>query len=110
MDRKTRKLLHDVLSAIEEVLEYTKDVDLPHFISDRKTQRATYYALEVLGEALSKIDVDYRPALTDYRLSVDMRNRLIHGYATVDAGIVWATVQEDIPNLRDELEGIVANK
>jgi uncharacterized protein with HEPN domain len=108
MDRKTRKLLHDALSAIEEILEFTHGVDLHRFMSDKKTQRATYYAFAVLGEALSKIDLDYRPALTDYRLAVDMRNRLIHGYATVDAGVVWATVQQDIQNIRDELEGILA--
>jgi uncharacterized protein with HEPN domain len=107
MDRQTRKLLRDALDAIDEILEYTEDVDLGQFMSDRKTQRATYYAFAVLGEAIGKLTPAYRARLTDYRPAIDMRNRLIHGYSTVDAGIVWAAVQQDIHNLRDELDGLL---
>ena len=34
-----------------------------------------------------------------------MRNRIVHGYSGINLRIVWDTVREDIPKLRDELEG-----
>lgn len=35
-----------------------------------------------------------------------MRDKLIHGYATVDLAIVWQTVSEDIPLLRSKLQAL----
>ncbi|MDE6738116.1 MAG: DUF86 domain-containing protein [Lachnospiraceae bacterium] len=33
-----------------------------------------------------------------------MRNRIVHGYEGVEMRIVWDTIKEDLPLLRDELE------
>lgn len=110
MDRRTRKLLRDALGAVDEILDYTRDVDLAEFAADRMRQRATFYAFAVLGESLSQL-MQHAPHLRteigDHRLATDMRNRLIHGYASVDVGIVWATVQADIPNMRDEVQRLL---
>ena len=38
---------------------------------------------------------------------VGMRNRLVHAYFNVDIGLVWRTVQEDLPPLIAQLERIV---
>ena len=38
---------------------------------------------------------------------VGMRNRLVHAYFNVDIGLVWQTVQEDLPPLIAQLERIV---
>jgi uncharacterized protein with HEPN domain len=32
-----------------------------------------------------------------------MRNRVIHGYDTVDSKVVWDTVQNDFPGLIEQL-------
>lgn len=107
MDRQTRKLLRDALDAIADIREFTSGVDSVQFMRDRKTQRATYYAMAVLGEALNRLDPSYRDVLTDFRPAVDMRNRLIHGYSSVDAGIVWATIQHDLDSLGAEIEDLL---
>ncbi|HWV25434.1 MAG TPA: HepT-like ribonuclease domain-containing protein [Thermomicrobiales bacterium] len=110
MDLRTRKLLRDALGAADEILEYTQDIDFTEFASDRMRQRATFYALAILGEALNLVTKhapELKPEIRDYRLAVDMRNRLIHGYESVDIGIVWATVRAEVPNLKDELQEIL---
>lgn len=33
----------------------------------------------------------------------EMRNALSHGYFTVDYAIVWQTIQQDLPNLREQI-------
>jgi uncharacterized protein with HEPN domain len=37
-----------------------------------------------------------------------MRNRLVHGYASVDHDIVWDVVTHDLPALLPELERLVS--
>ncbi len=110
MERETRKLLRDAFNATEEILEYTSDVSFEEFATDRMRQRATYFAFAILGEALNQLlkrEPSLTLELTNVRMSIDMRNRLIHGYSTIDSGIVWATAQQDIPNLRQELQDLL---
>jgi uncharacterized protein with HEPN domain len=47
------------------------------------------------------------PRITSLRHIVDLRNRIIHGYDSVDDVIVWRTVQHDLPTLKAEVEGLL---
>ena len=40
---------------------------------------------------------------------VGFRNRIIHGYADVDSGIVWAIVQNEVPGLLQRSETLLDN-
>jgi uncharacterized protein with HEPN domain len=43
-----------------------------------------------------------------WRGIIGMRNRLVHGYASVDHDIVWDVVTHDLPALLPELERLVS--
>lgn len=62
-------------------------------------------AIEVIGEAASKVSAEQRAASSEVPWSamVAMRNRLIHAYFDTDRDIVWRTVTEEIPPLRSQL-------
>ncbi len=36
-----------------------------------------------------------------------MRNRLVHGYDSVDLDVLWDTIEDDLPPLIAELERIL---
>lgn len=36
-----------------------------------------------------------------------MRDRLIHGYATVDLEIVWTTIETDLPAILPKLRSVL---
>jgi uncharacterized protein with HEPN domain len=42
----------------------------------------------------------------DWQDTIAFRNRLIHGYASVNFSIVWDTVRDDLPRLRSQLQAI----
>jgi len=62
--------------------------------------------IEVVGEAARKVSVGTQMSLPaiPWREIIGMRNRLVHGYASVDHDVVWAVVQDDLPSLVSELE------
>lgn len=37
----------------------------------------------------------------------DLRNRLIHGYDTVNLDILWRIIRDDLPPLMEKLEAII---
>jgi len=38
-----------------------------------------------------------------------MRDRIIHGYDTVDLQIVWDVVKQDIPGIKPQIQQILAD-
>jgi uncharacterized protein with HEPN domain len=67
-------------------------------------------AIEIVGEAASKITADYRDAHTDvpWAEAVGMRNRLVHVYFDINRELLWKTVVEDLPLLTARLEDLLA--
>jgi uncharacterized protein with HEPN domain len=43
----------------------------------------------------------------EWRKIIATRNRIIHGYATVDLEIIWNITQNDLKPLRKEIEKIL---
>jgi uncharacterized protein with HEPN domain len=66
--------------------------------------------IEIIGEAASRISAARQAAapVIPWRQIVGMRNRLIHGYGSVDRNVLWDVVHDDLPdlitNLSTELE------
>jgi uncharacterized protein with HEPN domain len=79
--------------------------------SDDMLQLALTRAIEVIGEAASRISEPTRELYhaIPWRNIVSMRNRLIHGYDTVDLELLWDTVTHDVPPLIEQLEAIIVS-
>ncbi len=108
--RDVLDFLDDILGAMEAALEFTAGMDVEQFRRDRKTAFAVVRALEIVGEATKQIPESVRARYPNvpWRQMAGMRDRLIHGYATVDLDIVWQTVMQDIttarPRVREALQ------
>lgn len=80
-------------------------------MADRKTRDAVIRNLEVIGEACNNISKNH-PAFSSQHASVpwgfayEMRKALSHGYFIVDLGIVWQTIQQDLPNLKAQISAL----
>ena len=80
------------------------------FDRDEMFLPAVLRAIETIGEASTKVSEPTRARLPgiDWWAVRRMRNRIIHGYDTVDTAIVWDTVQLAVPPLIAELERALA--
>ncbi len=66
--------------------------------------------IEVIGEAAGKVSAATRSKAPQipWREITGMRNRLVHGYASVDHGIVWDVVSGDLAEMIAALESLLA--
>ena len=78
------------------------------FVADEKTVDAVLRNFEVIGEAAKKVPTNVRDEYDEipWDEMAGMRDKLIHGYATVDLEIVWTTVSEDVPLIVSQLKRI----
>lgn len=106
---------HETLVRLRHMLDYSREAvamaagksrrDLD---DDRKLNLALVRLLEIVGEAASRTPVPDRleyPGLP-WNEIVGLRNRLIHGYDSVDFDILWTIVDRDLPVLIATLEKI----
>ena len=112
MSRDPQRLpdyLAHILEAIERIQAYVADVDDAGFLASKIIQDAVIRNLEVIGEASRNIERVYpefaaaHPELP-LALANDMRNALAHGYFKVDLGIVWTTIQGNLPDLYAQVQ------
>lgn len=71
---------------------------------------ALTHLIELFGESASQVSDETRATHPQipWRIIVDTRNRVIHGYIDVDLDQIWVTATEDIPPLIPELEAILS--
>ena len=104
--RVWRDRIEDILEAIAEIQTFVADATPEQFAADAKTLKAVAADLMIIGEAANHIPDDVQEAHTDVPWLVmrAMRNRVVHVYFDIDAGILWDTVQSDLPKLVDPLK------
>jgi uncharacterized protein with HEPN domain len=75
---------------------------------DRMLLFAVVRAIEIIGEAASKITPQTRTAHPEipWPAIIGMRNRLVHAYFEIDTDLVWAAVTKEVPSLLAQLKAI----
>ena len=95
-----------MLDYARETLTLVHGKARPELEDDRTLNLALTRLLEVIGEAASQIPAEVRmqyPRIP-WREIIGMRNRLIHGYDSIDSEIMWQILTKDIPALIPELQ------
>ena len=103
---ETRDRLRHMLVHAREVVELTHEKTRADLDSDRVLSLALARLLEIIGEAAGRVPVQERSQHPDipWPEIVGLRNRLIHGYDSVDNDILWRIISRDIPDLVQKLE------
>jgi uncharacterized protein with HEPN domain len=104
--------LNHILEAIRRIKNYTADMTVTSFLNDSLVQDAVIRNFEIIGEASRNIE-RYHQGFADNHSNVPwsdlytMRNRISHGYFSIDLEIVWKTIERDLPSLNKEIEGLL---
>ena len=101
-----RDYIADILTAIQEVEDFTRGMEYEQFAADKKTVNAVVRSLEVMGEAAKRIPEDVRQRYPDvpWKRMTGMCDKLIHEYSGVDLEIVWAVVKTELPPVKPLIE------
>jgi len=101
--------LKHMLGHAGEALEMTRGKDRSELNTNRMLELALIRLIEIIGEAAARITPELQaqhPSFPWHQV-IGMRNRLIHGYDTVDMDILWETIRIDLPLLMKELRSII---
>ena len=110
MEAEVAKRLLDALEAARRVRAFTGTSNFRQFAESELVRSAVERQFEIVGEALGKaagVDPSLAEQMPELRQIVGLRNRLIHGYDSVDDEIIWDIVQTRILPLIERLESLL---
>lgn len=105
-----QKVLFDALTACELIAEFVAGCNFADYEKNAMLRSAVEHQFEIVGEALNQArysDETIVTLLPDLPRIVGLRNRLIHGYATINNQIIWSIVVDDIPVLTAQLQKLL---
>ena len=107
---------HDDNIAFQHMLDHAREaVDMisgntPEDLEKKRMlELALVRLVEIIGEAAGRVSQFGQAKFPEipWREVIGMRNRLIHGYDSVDLNVLWDTVELDLPPLISQLEEIL---
>lgn len=100
-----RVLLEHIIEAMDQVLLYTKGMDIRSFLDDRLVQDGVIRNFMVMGEAVKRLSPGIREQYPDveWKRIAGMRDKLVHDYLGIDKHAVWLTVERILPTARARL-------
>lgn len=105
-------LLEDIRHAAQRIQDFTADRSLNDYQTNELLRAGVERFYILIGEALSrleKLDAGLANQIADYRKIIGFRNVLVHGYEMIDDQIVWNTIQDHLPVLKQQVEKLLAS-
>ena len=106
--RRDEAYLLDMLVAARNAAMFAQDLTWDRFAASDLHQNAILKAVEIVGEAASRISDDTKkmhPELP-WQDITGLRNRIVHAYFAIDLSVIWNIVREDMPESIGKLERI----
>ena len=112
MDKREKKYLFDIQTCILNIDNYIGEPKLfDRFEDNQMLQDAVERNLEIIGEAINQLlKIDPSIQISNARRIVDARNKIIHGYDSLEPVNIWAIVINHLPTLKQEVAELLDRK
>ncbi|MGQ0624027.1 MAG: HepT-like ribonuclease domain-containing protein [Sporichthyaceae bacterium] len=108
--RRELLLIEEMIEAAERARQLVAGLDLLDLEADRQRREALLWNFTVLGEAATQLDNEVKERFTDipWAQPARLRNRVVHGYWSIDLEILHTTAVDLLPAFVDQLREALA--
>lgn len=106
MDNKILAWLEDIERSITEIDEFLPtERNFMAYQKDLKTKKAIERNIEIIGEAVNRIQKSELAAfdIQNAQKIIGTRNRIIHEYDDISDEIIWTIISRELPKLKKEI-------
>jgi uncharacterized protein with HEPN domain len=98
-----------MLTAARRAVDRLGQTSFAEFERDTDLQWVMFSQIVLLCEAATRTSLEYRNELPEipWSAAISMRNRIVHGYDSIDWRIVFDTITMELPTMIIEIEGAV---
>lgn len=107
--RRDLLLIAEMIDAAEQACTLVRDVELDELIADRQRRDALLWNFTVLGEAANQLEQSLKDRFPEipWTQPSRLRNRVVHGYWSIDFGILHTTAVFQLPEFVEQLRTVL---
>ena len=107
--RTDQDRLEDILGAIGNIERY-QEKGQTAFESDELIQIWMVHHLQVIGEAARSLSSTLKAtySVIPWLSIIGFRNLVVHEYFRVDTGVIWAIINDDLPDLKLQIGDVLS--
>ena len=104
--RQYKVYVQDIIKAVNAIEKFVKGMDIKSFLTDDKTSSAVIRKFEIMGEDAKQVPTEFQTHFPEipWKEISRMRDKLIHHYAGVNLFILYETIENELPKLKEKLE------
>lgn len=99
---KDKGILLQIIKRCDRVIEKVSNVNETEFALNDDVKEVVCFNLFQIGELSNGLSLEFVKEYNQipWKQIIGMRNRIVHGYDTINLEIVWNTANESIPELK----------
>ena len=103
-------LLSEMIDAAEQAHRLTADITVSQLEADRQRRDALLWNFTVLGEAAGQLSAEVKDKFPDmpWQQPIRLRNRIVHGYWSIDLEVLHTTAADQLPTFTSDLRRVLA--
>ena len=103
-------LLEEMIEAADQAVGLVEGVTVAGVAADRMRRDALFWNFAVLGEAATQLSPELcgRFPEVPWRQPARLRNRIVHGYWSIDLDVVFTTAERQLPGFAADLRRVLA--
>ena len=104
-------LLTKMIDAAEQAHQLTTGITVSQLETDRQRRDALLWNFTVLGEAAGQLSAEVKDKFPDmpWQQPIRLRNRIVHGYWSIDLEVLHTTASEQLPAFTADLRTVLSN-
>ena len=107
--RRDKLYLADMVEACDDIAEFVREHNVESFTENKAVRGAVLQKLIVIGEAAARLSPELKSRWREIEWAeiAGLRNRVVHGYFSVEWPIIWVAATEEVPALRQQVARIL---
>ena len=103
-------LLTEMIDAAEQAQQLTAGSTVSQLETDRQRRDALLWNFTVLGEAAGQFSAEVKDRFPDiaWQQPMRLRNRIVHGYWSIDVEVLHTTATEQLPAFTADLRSVLS--
>jgi uncharacterized protein with HEPN domain len=104
-------LLTEMVDAAEQAQQLTVGSTVSQLETDRERRDALLWNFTVLGEAAGQLSAELKDRFPDipWQQPIRLRNRIVHGYWSIDLEVLHTTATEQLPAFTAGLRRVLSS-
>ena len=101
IDERDESIIIDIIKRCNRIIEKNNGIKYEDFCNNYDISEIISFNLIQIGEMVNKFSKAFinKYKEENWKCMIGMRNRIVHGYNSIDFETVYDTMNKDIPNL-----------